>query len=145
MFRMSRSGICAIEVAQLLDSISSPRLSTLVLDVGSLEGDLEGRSVENGEALEKGFLDDMKVMDPSLCRLATRTLEGVGKRFTLILIGSNPAVSTHSLVEFRKKGNTRVGGTVVRNGKRYRHWTFQPASGCEAGEADKSALSSVKF
>ena len=89
------------------------------------------------------FLDDVKVMDPSLCKLATRAFEEVGKRFILILLGSNPAAVTRSLVEFHGVGNTWEGEKVIGNGRRDHYWTFRPAKDSEGAGVDESVLSFV--
>jgi len=134
---MTRVGVRGVGLARLLDSISSPRFSTLALDVS----DRERGSVENGDIGK--FLDDVKVLDPSLCRLATKAFEGFGKRLTLILLGKNPAAVTRSLTEFREVGNTWEGEKVIGDGRRDHYWTFRQAKGYETGGVDESVLSFV--
>lgn len=120
--------VCIPGLAQVLDSISSPRFWAFLLDIGDW-----GRH-------SAAILGDMKVMDASLCRLATRKFEGVGKRFTLAIIGSNPAAITPLLPEFHKVGNMWEGEILAGGEKR---WTFRQARGGEAGEVEGSALRST--
>lgn len=145
-FKMTHTGVCGTGLAELLDSISSPHFSILALDVG----DRERHAVKTGDVLMKKLLDEVKVMDPPLCNLATRAFEGVGKRFTLILLGDNPTAFTRSFAGFHEVGNTWEGEKVVEDGRKEtgngrcdHYWTFRPARGCEAGAVDESVLSFV--
>ena len=138
-FRMTRVGIRGVGLARLLDSISSPRFSTLALDIS----DQERGSVEDGGFSTRKFLNDVKVIDPSLCKLATRTFQGAGKRFILILLGNNPAAVARSLTEFHEVGNTWEGEKVIGNGRRDHYWTFRPAKSSEGAGVDETVLSFV--
>lgn len=134
---MTNVGIRGVELADLLDSISSRRLSVIALDVGGRES----RYANNEGVLTKKFFDEMKVLDLPLRRLATQILEGSGKRFTLILFGRNPAAASRSFTEFQLVGNTWEGEKVIGNGTgNDYYWTFRPAKSCEDSSIDEVAL-----
>ena len=132
-------GICGAGLIRLLDSISSPQFSVLILDVS----DRETRPAESEGVLMEKLLDEVKMMDSSLCRFATSLLNGIGKRFTLILLGNKPATVARSLTKFREVGNTWEGERVIGGGKCDHYWTFRPARGCEAEVVDETVLSVV--
>ena len=136
---MSRVGVCGIQLARILDSISSLHFSLLVLEVS----ELERRFAENRGTPKKQFLDGMKAMDHSLCGLATRVHKGIGKRFTLILLGRNPMVIARPFAEFLEVGNIWLGERLVGDGRPDYYWTLWPARGCEVGEVDESVLDFV--
>ena len=124
MFRTTRNGIRGPELADLLNSIPSRRLTILALDVGGRES----RHTDHEAVLAEAFFEEMKTLDMPLRRLATRALEGSGKRFTLILFARNPAVLSRSFVEFQQVGNTWEGERVIGRGARDDYyWTFRPA------------------
>lgn len=83
----------------------------------------------------------MKALDPPLRRLATQALEGSGKRFTLILVGRNPAAASRSFTEFQQVGNIWEGEKVIGSstGNDY-YWTFRPARDYEDPKIDESVL-----
>jgi len=134
---MTNVGIRGVELANLLDSISSRQLSVLALDVCGREN----RYANHRGVLTKKFFDEMKALDLSLRRLAMRVLEGSGKRFTLILLASNPGAASEPFTEFRQVGNTWEGERVIgsRTGNDY-YWTFRPAKDWENPEIDEGAL-----
>lgn len=137
---MTCGGARGAELARILDSISSPHFSVLVLDVG----DRERYFVGNGRKFAKRFLDDMRAINRSLHRLAARMFERVGKRFTLILLGNNPAEIARSFGKFGEVGNTWEGERVIGNGRSGCYWTFRPAGGHRTElEVDESVLDLV--
>lgn len=133
---MTHVGIRGVELADLLNSVSSRQLSVLALDVTGREcryDDIGGVS--------KKFFDEMKALDLPLRRLATRALEGSGKRLTLLLLARNPAAASRSFTEFQRVGNTWEGEKVIRSstGNDY-YWTFRPARDCEDPRVDEPVL-----
>lgn len=137
MFKTTPVGVCGVELADLLNSIPSRRLSTLALDVSGRES----RHTDHEGVLTKGFFEEMKALDLPLRRLAIRALEGSGKRFTLILFARNPAVVSRSFTEFRRVGNTWEGEKVIGSSTENDHyWTFRPAEDCEDPGMDGAVL-----
>ena len=137
MFKTTRVGVRGVELADLLNSIPSRRLSTLALDVGGRES----RHTDREGVLTGSFFEEMKVLDLPLRRLAIQALEGSGKRFTLILFARNPAVVSRLFTEFRQVGNTWEGEKVIGSstGNDY-YWTFRPAKDCEDPGIDEAVL-----
>lgn len=134
---MTHIGIRGAELAELLNSISSRQFFVLLLDVSGREC----RYADNGGVLMMNFFDEMKVLDLSLRRLATRALEGSGRRFTLILLANNPASASRSFTEFQQLGNTWEGAKVIgSNTANDYYWTFRPAKGCEGQGVDEAVL-----
>ena len=133
-FEMTEEGINGVQLARVLDSISSLNFSLLALDVCSREK----RQADCRDAQTKGFLGEMKALDQPLCRLANRALQGTGERFTLILLANNPNAVHGSFAEFRKVGNTWKGAKLI--GSRGYYWTFEAAKDCEDRSLDDSVL-----
>lgn len=136
---MTNLGIPGTELSRILDSISSPYFSLLALDVG----DREKCFVKDGKAPTKRYLGDMRAVSRSLQRLATRMFERTGKRFTLMLLGNNPALTAIAFSEFQKVGQMWEGERSIGNARPGYYWTFQPAKGCEAEGVDEDALDFV--
>lgn len=127
---MTNDGVRGAEFAQILDSISSPRFSALTLSLG----DRERCFVERGRAFAQRFLDEIGAIDCSLHRLAAGVFEQVGKRFTLVLLGDNPAVIATSFVQFSEVGDIWEGERAVGACRSGHRWTFRPANGRKVGE-----------
>lgn len=137
MFKTTRIGVRGVELANLLNSIPSRRLSILALDVSGRES----RHTDHEGVLTKDFFEEMKALDLPLRRLAIQALEESRKRFTLILFARNPAVVSSLLTEFRRVGNTWEGERVIGSstGSDY-YWTFRPAKDCKDPGIDEAVL-----
>ena len=135
-FTMTESGVSGAELAMLLDSISSLRFSLLALDVCGRER----RSADRGDIQAKQFFGEMKELDRPLSRLANRTLQGTGKRFTLILLANSPVAITGAFPEFQMVGNTWKGERLIGGRSCDYYWTFTAAKGCEDQTVDDSPL-----
>lgn len=133
---MTEDGISGYKLAVFLDSISSLRFSLLALDLGSRER----RGADRGDTQTKRFLGEMKALDWPLRRLANRALQGIGKRFTLILLANGPTAIAGSFTEFQKVGNTWKGERSIGGGSHDYYWTFAAAKDCEDQTADDSVL-----
>ena len=133
---MTESGISGVELAGLLDSISSLRFSILAVDVGGREK----QSTDRGDTRAERFIGEMKVLDRPLCRLANRALQGTGKRFTLILLANDPTAVTGAFLEFQKVGNTWKGEKLIGGGSYDYYWTFMAAKDREDQTVDDSVL-----
>ena len=136
-FKMTAVGIRGVELANVLNSIPSRQLSVLALDVCGREK----RYTDLGGVLMKKFHAEMKALDLSLRRLAIQTLEGSGKRFTLILCANNPAAASRSFTEFQQVGNTWEGERVIGSGAGNNYyWTFRSAKDCKDAGIDETVL-----
>ena len=140
-FKMTESGIGGVELAELLDSISSLRFSLLALDVGGPER----RTADRGDTQTGRFFGEMKTLDRPLYRLANRALQGTGKKFTLILLANNPTALIGAFPEFQKVGNTWKGEKLVGGGSYDYYWTFAAAKDCEEQTADDSVLKFINI
>lgn len=138
-FRMPEVGIDDDDLAEFLDSISSPRFFTLTLDVSARER----RCVESGGAQNQLFFEEMKALDQPLSRLAARAFERTGRSFTLVLLANNPTAIVGSLTEFQKVGNTWKGERVVGAGGRDFYWSFAAGKDYKGSIPDDSVLSTI--
>ena len=122
-------GVQVEEVVDLVSSVASSRLVTLVLEFG----DKDTTSVVP--------LDRITPLDGPLCGLARRVHATTGKRLTLVLLAKNPSGLVERLPQFHQAGNVWKGERVIdQKSRRDYFWSYLAATESKCKEPDEFVL-----